>query len=170
VEAAVHPKWFRTLNPFFANSDLLDREVLRPLSHIYGNWELDWNKETNEYMAEEGSYASLLNKLIAEIDSTSPPARYHDNEDRLAEYVREHLKWKIHKEDNRWVGEDYEWIIEQGGFDDLNEQHLIQAAAGRVRAATDHGQKHYDEMEESHRLMLAAVLSIILYHRTPLEA
>jgi hypothetical protein len=154
------------MSPFFENSTLLDHAVLRPLSHIKDNWELTWDPETGAYADEENSYAVMLNDLIEELDGTTPPARYHDNEDRLAEYVREKLKWPIRKEGNRWVGADYESIIEQGGFNDLDEQHLLQAAAGRIRAATDRGQKQFDEMEESHRRMLAGVLSIILYHRT----
>ena len=41
------------------------------------------------------------------------------------------------------------------------------AAAGRIRAAVIRGQTHFDQMEESHRRMLAALLLVILYHRTP---
>src|ERR1017187_4921821 len=154
------------MNPFFARSEWLDHEVLRPLSHIKGNWELTWDMKAQEYVREEDSFAQLLTKVIAELDSTTPPARYHDNEDRLAEYVRDHLKWPLRKEGNRWVGEDYCCILEQGGFDDLDEQNLLQAAAGRILAAINRGQRRYDDMEESHRRVLSGVISIILYHRT----
>lgn len=154
------------MGPFFANSNYLDLEVLRPLSHIRGAWDTTWDINTEAYVNEEDSFASLLNELIAEIEAASPPARYHDNEDRLAEYVRDSLKWPIHKEGNRWVGPaDYKAIIEQGGFNDLHEQNLILAAAGRIRAATDRDQKRFDQMEDSHRAILAHVLSVILYHR-----
>lgn len=153
------------MKEFFANSNQLDLEVLRPLSHIRGNWDTTWDRKESQYMDEEDSFASLLNLLILEIGSASPPARYHDNEDRLAEYVRDRLKWPIYKKGNRWLGADYHWILEQGGFDDLDEADLVKAAAGRIRAAIDRGQKHFDQMEDSHRAILATVLSVILYHR-----
>jgi hypothetical protein len=152
---------------FFANSSYLSHEVLRPLSHIRGCWELTWDSEEEKYAEEESSYAALLNMLLEELTNASPPTCYHDNEDCLAEYVVKHLHWRIHKVRNRWVGEDYESILEQGAFHDLNEQDLILAAAGRIRAALKRGQKHFDLMESSHRRMLAAVLSIVLYRRTP---
>ena len=156
------------LTSFFADSDSdsLDRDVLRPLSHIKGGWELSWDRSTDRYEEEDDSYAKLFNELVAELEAATPPTRYHDNEDRLAEYVRHSLKWPIHKVGTRWVGADYGSIIEQGGFDDLDERDLILAAAGRIRAAQARGQQHYDEMEPSHKRMLAAVLSVILYHRT----
>jgi hypothetical protein len=151
---------------FFANSCYLGHEVLRPLSHILGFWELDYDPEKEEFVEEDDSCAGLLNVLHKELEHTAPPARYHDNEDCLAQYVVEHLGWPIHKGENRWEGADYDSIIEQGGFDDLNERNLVLAAAGRIRAAIIRGQKHFDHMEASHRRMLAAVISIILYHRT----
>jgi hypothetical protein len=151
---------------FFANSSYLGHEVLRPLSHILSYWELDWNPEKEEYSEEDGSYAALLNILLKELENAFPAAHYHDNEDRLAQYVIKHLGWPIYKVGSCWVGADYESIIEQGGFDDLNERDLVLAAAGRIRAAVNRRQKHFDQMEAPHRRMLAAVLSIILYHRT----
>ena len=153
---------------FFANSDLADHAILRPLSHILPNWELTWDDAANKYYEEEDSYAKMLNELIVEIEHTIPPARYHDNEDRLAENVIMHLGWKIRKEGTRWVGEDYGFIIEQGGFDDFSETELVKAAAGRIHAARIRGQNHFDEVEESHRRMLATVVVAILYHRTKL--
>lgn len=143
------------------------RDVLRPLSHVMECWELTWDFEGEKYLAEEGSYAALLNELLKELGIVSPPARYHDSEDRLAEYVIEHLKWPILKVGGRWVGADYDSVIEQGSFHDRNERDLTLAAAGRIRAAQILRQKHYDHMEPSHRRMLAAVLSIILFRRTP---
>ena len=156
------------MKSFFADSgaDCLDREVLRPLSHIHANWELTWDDAAQRYREEEDSYARELNKLIEELDNAAPPAKYHDNEDRLAEYVRKHLNWNIQKVGNRWIGEDYAAILEQGGFHDIDEKELVMAAAGRIHAAIAFGQSHYDDMEESHRRMLAAVISVILYHRT----
>ena len=155
------------MKSFFADSgaDYLDREVLRPLSHIHANWELTWDEESQKYCEEEDSFAHKLNELIEELENATPPAKYHDNEDRLAEYVRKHLNWNIKKVGKRWIGEDYAAIIEHGGFHDIDEKELVMAAAGRVHAAIRFGQQHYDEMEKSHRRMLAAVMSVILYHR-----
>ena len=140
--------------------------VLRPLSHVAGNWELTWDPHSQQYEEEEGSLAAVLNRTIIDISETAPPTQYHDNEDRLAENVISQLGWQIRKEGARWVGEDYDWIIEQGGFDDIDQIELLNAAAGRVHAALDRGQLHFDDMEESHRRMLAAVISVILYHRS----
>ncbi len=73
--------------------------------------------------------------------------------------------WKIQKVGNRWEGEDYPFILEQGGFDDIDQEELLHAAAGRIKAAIARGQLHFDEMEWFHRKMLADVLAMILYHR-----
>jgi hypothetical protein len=156
------------VKPFFADSDRLSDEVLKLLVHLRPSWELTWNATTDSYVEEESSYAAILNLLILELDSVVPPAKYHDNEDRLAEYVRKNLKWRVHKIGNRWVGADYSQILEQGGFEDIEETDLILAVAGRIRAAVDRGQAHFDDMEDAHRQMLGAILAIILYHRTPL--
>ena len=157
------------MKSFFARSEHLDVEALRPLSHILANWELTWDAANQKYCEEDDSYATVLNELILELSSATPPARYHDNEDRLAEYVIKHLKWAIRKDGNRWVGEDYGLILQQGGFRDINEQNLVLAAAGRIHAALDRNQLHYDYMEDSHRRMLGAVIATILYHRTPFK-
>ena len=149
---------------FFANSGWLDYIVLRPLDHIRFGWELTWDPSTNTYREESGSFAKLVNELIVQLATTVPPKRYHDNEDRLAEFVRTRLNWNIQKVGKRWIG-NYESILEQGGFDDADQVELLLAAAGRIQAARDHGQVHFDDMEKSHQEMLGAVLSIILYHR-----
>lgn len=153
-------------NNFFKNNNTLDRLVLRPLSHIMGNWELTWDREGNEYEAEEDSYAERLNHLISELSQIDPPKKYHDHEDRLAEYVQSNLNWKIKKIGNRWVGETYGAILEQGGFSDIDQENLLSAAAGRIKAATDRGQLCFDDMELSHQAILADVLAIILYFRS----
>lgn len=153
------------MNTFFCNSDHLDKLVLRPLSHIKGNWELTWDKDLNKYIEEGDSFAVDLNLLIDELDRTIPPAKYHDNEDRLAEYVKTFLNWSVVKEGARWVGADYDSLLEQGGFHDIDETNLVLAASGRIQAAKVRGQLHFDDMEKSHRRMLAAVISVILYHR-----
>lgn len=150
---------------FFAWSDRLDYLVLRPLSHISMSWELTWDHAAQQYVPEKGSFAKLMNGLIDDLAAAEPPGRYHDNEDRLAEYVVEHLKWPIRKQGGRWVGADYVSILEQGAYRDLDHLNLILAAAGRMQAALDRGQDHFDQMEEGHQRMLAGVLTVILYHR-----
>jgi hypothetical protein len=150
---------------FFACSEWLDYMVLRPLSHITGNWEMRWNSEEELYRHEPFSFAEDLNVVI-ELLATSPrPVKYHEHEDVLVENVVRELKWPLQKKGGRWIGADYQSILEQGGFDDLDQQSLITAATGRVHAALDHRQKHFDEMEDGHLHMLAALLSIIIYHR-----
>lgn len=153
------------LRQFFAHSDLLDHAVLRPLDHIAANWEVTWDHQAQRYEPEENSFSEQLNALIEEIAQATPPHQYHDNEDRLAQFVIKSLKWPIRKEGRRWVGVDYDSILEQGGFDDIDQKDLVVAATGRTVAALMHGQRHFDEMENSHRRMLGAVMSIILYHR-----
>lgn len=144
---------------------MIDHEVLRQLSHITIYWELTWDSRNNRYEEEPGSFANVLNALIQDLTNVVPPKKYHDNEDRLAEYVIKELKWNIRKKGNIWIGADYESILSHGGFNDIDEKELVLAAAGRIAAAIARGQLHYDEMEESHRKMLGAVLTVILYHR-----
>jgi len=157
------------LRSFFEDSSLLDYLVLRPLSHIRGAWELRWSLESGAYAEEPDSFAALLNGLITELAAIKPPSRYHDSEDRLAEYVRKKLNWPICKVRMRWVGADYDVILQQGAFDDVDQSELLIAAAGRIQAARDQGQLHFNDMEESHQRMLAAVLSIILWQRADSE-
>jgi hypothetical protein len=155
----------KAVRDFFYRSGAIDYSVLRPLSHIRFNWDVMWDRDLERYKPEEDSFSDDLNELIEQIANLNPPAKYHDNEDRLAEFVRERLSWKIRKEGRRWVGADYQFIFEQGGFDDHDMSNLLLAATGRVHAAISRGQRHFDDMGDSHQNMLAAVLSIILYHR-----
>ena len=150
---------------FFKQSLALDYLALRQLSHINGNWELSWDHDKNEYEPEEDSFAEKVNELLAQMSQMNPPARYHDNEDRLAESAKKWLGWNLKKVGNRWVGAEYPLILEQGAFSDIAQQELRMAAVGRISAATSRGQIHFDEMEESHQKMLADVIAIILYHR-----
>lgn len=154
------------MTSFFYNSEDLDAMVLRPLSHIKGNWELTWDDSTKAYAPEEDSFAEQLNNLIIEIEQTIPLATYHDNEDILLQYVKDKLNWQVSKVNGRWVGNDYQSILEQGGFSDIDEKNLILAAAGRMGTAIKLGQVHFDDMEEGHKKIFAAVLSILLYHRS----
>lgn len=158
------------MNDFFAESDYLDHSVLRPLSHIRANWELTWDTETSTYFVEEDSYAGLLNDLLIELEHSRPPSRYHDNEDCLANFVIEHLKWPLKKRGHRWVGVNYDSILEQGGGHDVDQANLLSAAVGRIHVAKTLGQTHFDHMEKSHRRMLGAVLAIILYWRSDLAS
>ena len=82
---------------FFGWSDLLDYMVNRELAHIRANWELTWNHSEQKYEPEEDSYAELLNSLFYELSEAEPPSRYHDNEDRLAEYLRDNSLWAPRK-------------------------------------------------------------------------
>lgn len=144
---------------------MLDYLVLRPLSHITLNWETRWNHIAHCFKPEPESFAGDLNAVIELIAASLPPARYHDHEDRLAERVIQNLGWPIQKKGTHWVGADYGAILEQGAFRDLDQRDLLSAAAGRVHAAFAHGQIHFDEMEDGHRNMLAALLTITIYHR-----
>jgi hypothetical protein len=107
----------------------------------------------------------LINDLVIELSGLNPPPKYHDNEDRLAEYCKARLGWDIKKVGAHWVGSDYASILEQGAFDDIDQNHLRLAAVGRVKAALARGQLHFDNMEPCHRDMLAEVIVIILYFR-----
>ena len=154
------------MNDFFANSsaDSLDLMVLKQLEHIYGNWELTWDYTENKYKEEENSFAALLNNLIEELDSVTPPDDYHMHEDILAMYLQDKEKWKIHKAGKYWKGGTYKGILEQGGFG-ADVHNLVLAAAGRIRTAKKFGQYHFDDMDISHKKILADILAIILYHR-----
>ena len=165
------------LRNFFEPSDFMEHEVLRPLSHIRANWELQIDPETGRYLEEEDSFAALFNALVNELTTTQPPLRYHDNEDRLGEYVQKHLNWNIRKSGSTWVNQDgsrlhptdYLALMEQGGYDNRGIHNLVLAASGRVHAAIRRGQMHFDDMERSHQIILAGVLATILYHREPYE-
>jgi hypothetical protein len=151
---------------FFARAEWLDYVVLRQLDHIRDNWEITWDENAKRYRSEENSFSHLLNCLIDELTHVVPPTRYHDHEDRLAEYVRDgRLKWPIRNVGMRWEGAEYKVILEQGGFNDVDQSELVRAASGRVWAAIKRSQLHFDDMEQSHQQMLGAVLSIVLYHR-----
>ncbi len=162
-----------TVKDFFAWSDWVDYQVLRPLSHIRANWEITWDHDTREYRPEDDSFAELLNELVDELDTCDPPSRYHDNEDVLGEYVQRRLNWGVKQFGRSWVGSDgsrlkpndYIVLLQQGAFDDEEQADLVRAAAGRIQAAIVRGQTHFDQMEESHQYMLAGVLASILYHR-----
>ncbi|WP_418233620.1 hypothetical protein [Butyricimonas virosa] len=153
------------MKDFFYNSHDLDRMVLKPLEHINPNWELTWDEEKEEYKPEDGSFAEKLNKLIQDIEIADSPQQYHDNEDKLANNVLESLNWEIEKICKRWDGADYNAILEQGSFQDSDQKNLITSAKGRIQAAFEREQFHFDDMEEGHKKMLAFILTTILYHR-----
>lgn len=139
--------------------------VLKPLWVARGNWDLSWDNKTKRYVVEEDSFGNEINALITELEKVNPPDKYHDNEDVLARYVEEKLNWGIEKIGKRWTGSDYKAILEQGGFGDIDEQNLVLAASGRIRASIKYGQKHFDKMENGHMIILSNILSIILFHR-----
>jgi hypothetical protein len=127
---------------------------------------------------EEDTFAWLFNFRIDRRSVARPPLRYHDNEDRLGEYVRRELKWDVRKKGKTWVHRDgsrlklseYLSLLEQGGYDANGIDDLIEAASGRVHAAIRFGQRHFDDMERSHQIILAGVLANILYHLEPHES
>jgi hypothetical protein len=162
---------------FFKPSEFMEHEVLRPLSHLRANWDLYIDSESGRYLEEDDSFAALFNALIDELAVTQPPLRYHDNEDRLGEYVQKNLNWKIKKSGSTWVNQDgsrlhpsdYLALLEQGAIDAQGIRNLVLASSGRVHAAIQRDQIHFDDMERSHRIILAGVLGAILYHREPYE-
>ncbi len=154
-----------SVRAFFASSSWLDQLVLRPLSHIAPNWEVRWDEGLKRYRPEVGSFAEDLNRVAELVATCQRPLKYHEQEDILAENVVRELKWPVQKKNGRWQGEEYAAVLEQGAFDDLDQRNLIAAAVGRVHAALDVGQKHFDDMEDGHFYMLATLLSIIIYHR-----
>jgi len=136
--------------------------TLRPLSHIAPNWELRWDGRV--YKCEPNSFAEDLNLLIEAIAKTARPPNYHDFEDAIAKLQAAH--WPIQKIQGRWIGADYRSILEQGAFGDIGQKNLLNALVGRVHAALDQDdQDHFDKMEEGHLVMLAGIMSIILYHK-----
>jgi hypothetical protein len=140
--------------------------VLRPLSHIAPNWECSWDHDAGRYVPEPDSFAEDINAVVDLVACCPRPFKYHDHEDRIVESLIRKRKWPVQKRGGRWITADYAHLLEQGGFEDVSQQNLIAAASGRVHAALDFGQAHFDEMEESHLHMLAAVLTIIIYHRS----
>jgi len=154
-----------TLKQFFARSELFDREATRPLSHIRGNWELTWDDNGDRFALEEDSFAKHLNVLLETISTTPIPLRYHDHEDIIATHQASKAGWRAEKRNGRWVCGDYASLLEQGAFNDLEQSDLIASMTGRIAAALDFGQSDYDSMERGHRVMLADLFAITLYHR-----
>lgn len=103
----------------------------------------------------------------------NPPRKYHGNEDKLAEYLCNERGWKIKKVGSLWKRKDgtkldYPCLIEQGCCGVAsNLDELKTAIAGRIKAAKDHGQLHYDQMESNHRDILSASMAVWLFHTAP---
>lgn len=113
---------------------------------------------------EEGHLSEKLIKLIDILATTTPPLRYHDNEDQLAEYLISQ-GWKIKKKGRFWIVDSYEYMLQQGSLShEVNHIELIYAATGRVAAAIQHGQRSFDDMEEGHKKMLASILTILVFN------
>lgn len=161
-----------TVKSFFQNSTDLYTCVLKKICHIKQQFMLEWNETTQKYIGGFNSFANELNSLIEELDLIDVPDYYHDNEDILAEFVRDRLGWNIYKvgrfwkwNDNDENKSDYYAIIEQGGWYDAEQKNLLEAVAGRIKAAQHFGQTNFNEMEEGHKVMLGYILATILYHR-----
>jgi hypothetical protein len=103
--------------------------------------------------------------LIIDLEETEIYENYHEKEDVVAEYVNTFLNWGVLKDGNKWSGEDYNSILGQGGFHDMNQQNLMFGAAGRIRTALQFSQSGFDDIEYGHKKMLGDILAIILYHR-----
>jgi len=63
-----------------------------------------------------------MNDLILELEGTSPPKNYHQNEDKLAEYIYKKFNWQINKLNNRWAFASYKAILDQRGFGDIDKK------------------------------------------------
>jgi hypothetical protein len=162
---------------YFAQSEMLDYTVLRPLDHVFGNWELIWDSAEYKYRPEEDSFADHINILIQEIASSIPPDNYHYYENKLAEMYDAVKRGEL-KLDNSgkiWINASTgcrvskEWVghmIEQSrsGSDSLPD--LVLAASGRVAASMKHGISHFDELDHGHMEMLAIVMMVILFCKT----
>lgn len=153
------------IKDFFYNSGDLDIYVTKQLPHIAANWELTWDRKNEKYLEEKNSFAAMLNSLIVDLEKIQIPESYHEKEDIVAQYVITFLKWSIVKNGNRWIGDDYDSILGQGGFHDINQENLMFGAVGRISAALQFGQFKFDDVEEGHKKVLGDILTIILYHR-----
>ncbi|WP_060477693.1 MULTISPECIES: hypothetical protein [Pseudomonas] len=147
---------------FFHLCHSLDELVLRPLSHLDQSWEL--LRSPTGYVVEKGHLSEKLIELIDILATTTPPLKYHDNEDRLAEYLISKGS-KIRKEGRFWIGADYEFVLQQASLaHTINHTELVHAASGRVIAALNYGQRNFDDMEEGHKKMLASILTILIFN------
>lgn len=149
---------------FFGWSEYLDYEVTKQLGHIRPNWELTWLQDKEKYLEESDSFAKDINILVSELGNIETSKNYHKYEDKIGEFTNKFLKWGIEKKGKRWGINDYAVFLEQGAFNDYDQQFLKNAAVGRINVAIKRGQLTYDEMEESHRIMLGDLLAVILYH------
>lgn len=158
-----------TYAEFLGNSDWLDHETTHKLDHIFPNWELTWDFERERYVEEPDSFAALVNALIDELEAIGTTLSYHQNEDALAEYVRDVLHEPVTKQGNRWLldgsADRYDELLERGGLGDVGQRMLVAAIAGRIQAAISHGQNHFEEMEQRHQRILAWAITSVLFYR-----
>ncbi|MGF1680201.1 hypothetical protein [Photobacterium minamisatsumaniensis] len=148
---------------FFEHCDYFERLVTKPLFYIKPEYELDWLD--GKLVEREDSFACYLNQLFDELDNVVSPNNYHKYEDIIAEYCALEEP-TIRKKGILWIGQDYGWILENGSYDDIDEQNLVLAIAGRVKAAKRFNQCNFDEMEHGHRTMLTELLQCFIYHRS----
>ncbi|GHY52645.1 hypothetical protein VCSRO70_3444 [Vibrio cholerae] len=150
------------MRKFFENCDYFERLVTKPLYYIKHEYELNWLD--GKLIESEDSFACYLNQLFDELDNVVAPEYYHQYEDIIAKYC-ELDEPTIRKKGKLWVGQDYGWIIENGAYDDIDQENLVLAIAGRVKAAQRFHQNTFDEMEERHRVMLSELIQCFIYHR-----
>ncbi|MDG1286323.1 MAG: hypothetical protein P8P30_02025 [Rickettsiales bacterium] len=160
---------------FFARSDWLDYAVLRPLSHVAGNWEL--TPDGKFYKAEEDSLADHLNILIDEIAKTHPPISYHYHENSIASQHRDTKDGSVilSKSKNIWLDPitkkpisiaQVGHYIEQSAARGVDDSELVAAASGRVARSISCDVNHFDDLDQGHLSMLAEIMSIILFMRS----
>ncbi|MER8445211.1 hypothetical protein NKH52_18670 [Mesorhizobium sp. M1066] len=150
------------IRDFFARSPFVPGMVLRRLSHIKHNWEVGWDPHSGRYLPEPFSLAADLNEVIDQIAATTPPGRYHDHEDIIVGCVSS--IFSAEKQGGRWRGDDYGFLLEQGLMMSGRLDDLILAATGRVYAAINSGQKHFDDVEHGHLRMLSDILATIVFY------
>jgi len=149
---------------FFADSHWIEFYVTRPLQHIAGAYEIDWDEELRQYVPVdvplETTLVSQLNDVLETVEALEPKQGYHDFEDKILSSMT--ARYPLFKIGKLWLGEDYATMLEYGGW---QQQHgILLAAAGRVRAAKKRGQHHFDEMHEAHRDVLGELLAIAVFY------
>jgi len=162
---------------FFANSDWLDRAVLRPISHVAGNWELTWNTHADRYEPESDSLADHLNVLIHDMAASKPPADYHHYENKLAisyDDVKSG-RFKLNRSRKLWIDtatnlpvskDMVGHMIEQATCGHYDVPDLVLSAAGRVATSLRFGVSHFDDLDDGHLEMLSVIMTDILFRRS----
>ncbi|MFN7310785.1 MAG: hypothetical protein ACK5T0_05370 [Vampirovibrionales bacterium] len=162
---------------FFANSDFLDRVVLRPIDHLGYDWELTWDSDKQEYKPEQNSLAEHLNILIRDIASATPEKYYHTLENKWIELFSDVKQGAYKLNSNRlWVDSLTDEPVPKDMLGHMLEQatccyedipDLITAVAGRVQTSMGRGKKtHFDQLDNGHMQMIGIIMTVILFRRS----